>query len=267
MWPIIAKIGPITIHSYGLALMVGFFLSVWVGMHLAHRYGLKPDQIGDAAIWALIPGVIGARLLFVLLNLSHYPSLASSLRIWEGGLSLHGGLLGGLLGLLTYAQKRRINPRILLDLSALSLGIGYVFGKIGCFLNGCCYGHPTYLPWGIRFPLVEDPSKLTPPSHPTQLYAVLAGVLLWGFLLRFSRKKHPKGLIALLWVLLYSTWRFGEEALRKGATAQELAWGLTYGQFASLLLVILCLSLGFWLLHQEKKASVNLDSAHLPGRS
>ena len=123
------------------------------------------------------------------------------------------------------------------DLLAPSVAIGYAITRIGCFLNGCCYGAPTSLPWGVRF---HEHGFLTPPSHPTQLYATAANLLIFFLLTRLERLKRAPGFIFVSYLGLYSIYRFLIEFLRKGYSAQVSLFGLTQAQVASIVIIVAC---------------------------
>ncbi|HEY3281685.1 MAG TPA: prolipoprotein diacylglyceryl transferase [Armatimonadota bacterium] len=246
MLPILFHWGPITLYTYGFLLVLGFLAAVgWTQRH-ARREGISPEQITDAGLWMLLVGVVCARLVFVALEHDHYTSWTQIFQVWQGGLSLHGGLLGGVLAGAWYCRSQGIPFLKMADVVAPSLGLGYAFGRMGCLLNGCCYGTECHLPWAMRFPSVQVPGTLTPPSHPTQIYSALAGLLIWVLVERLSRRPHYRGQLFGTFLLLYSVYRFLVEALRKGVTARVLVDGLTEGQVASLVMFVVALGLMAW---------------------
>src|SRR5947208_1202704 len=173
MHPILFHLGSIPIYSFGLLVTVGFVAGVTLAYRLAKSSGLPAEGILDAAAWILIASIAGARLLFVLLNWSQFSGhWIEAVKTWRGGMSFHGGLVGGVLAGAIYAWRRRLPFWALADAVAPGLALGYAIGRIGCFLNGCCYGGPTTLPWGVVF-RDADHGGLTPPSHPVQPYATL----------------------------------------------------------------------------------------------
>src|SRR5436190_1730711 len=151
MHPILFYLGHIPVRAYGVLLVIGFLIGLWRAQRVcAYRMKhepegsprrISPDTAFDIGIIGLLVGIVGARLLFVVLD---WPSFANHpltiFRIWEGGLSLHGGMLFGILFLLYYCRKHRLSLLAVGDLSAPSFAIAYAIGRIGCLLNGCCYG-------------------------------------------------------------------------------------------------------------------------------
>jgi len=238
--PTFFHIGPVEIRAYGTLLMLGFIAGILIAGREAKRLGLPADLAVDLGLSALIGSVLGARALFVALNWQDYaPRPIEVLYLWQvGGLSFHGGLLGGVAGALVLAWRRRVSFWSLADMGAPGLALGYGIARFGCFLNGCCYGGPTSLPWGVRFPLFADSHLTTEPSHPTQIYAALGSFAILGVLLRVRARLSARGQLFLLYLMLYSVLRGGIEVLRKGYTAQVLVDGLTQAQVASAVIFV-----------------------------
>jgi phosphatidylglycerol:prolipoprotein diacylglycerol transferase len=209
---------------------------------------MNVENVLDASLYALLAGIIGARLLFLLLESpEHGFNLSLFFRIWEGGLSFHGGLLGAIAAVATYTRIKKIPFLAMADVLAPSLAIGYAFTRIGCFLNGCCYGSETHLPWAVGF---VDPitGGHTPPSHPAQLYAFAANLAIFGILTLFEKKSRGNGYVFFVYLALYSVYRFLIEIVRKGVTATVFWNGLTQAQVLSLVLlaaVIIVIAAGY----------------------
>jgi phosphatidylglycerol:prolipoprotein diacylglycerol transferase len=235
MHSILFTIGGVPIRAYGLMIVIGFLLGMWRATKVSKSRSITAEQVMDACLIALLSGIVGARVLFLLLHVPHegWGVFSQALRIWEGGLSFHGGLVVGIIAVALYCRAKKIAFLNMADLLAPSLAIGYAFARIGCFLNGCCYGSPTHLPWAVRF---SDPSThaLTAPSHPAQLYAFAASLLIFFVLTRVERLRRPVGFTFVAYVVLYSTYRFLIEFIRKGVTAEVMFAGLTQAQVASL---------------------------------
>jgi phosphatidylglycerol:prolipoprotein diacylglycerol transferase len=252
MRPILFHIGPVPIRSYGLMLIIGFLLGLWRAVRVSRRRGIAPEQLMDAALVGLVAGIVGARILFLLMEvpLSGWGVFAEVHRIWEGGLSFHGGLVASAAAVAIYTRAKKIGFLNMADLMAPSLAIGYAFARIGCFLNGCCYGFPTHLPWAVRF---YDPvlHPWTQPSHPAQLYAFAANLAIFGILTRIERLNRPPGFTFFSYLVLYSAYRFGVEFVRKGATASVWLAGLTQAQVASLAVIVV---FGIVLVMQQRRS-------------
>lgn len=191
MFPVLFHIGSFAVHTYGVVLMLAFLAALGRTYQVAKRQAdptIPPDNILDAGIWMIVVGTIGARLLFVLVDWDSYrhaPNFPlNTFQVWQGGLSFHGGLFGGIGALIGYCLIKRMSILKVADLFAPSVMLAYVIGRLGCLLNGCCYGAPTTMPWGIRF---HDDGVLTPPSHPTQLYASLLSLIFFFGLVHMEK--------------------------------------------------------------------------------
>ncbi len=223
-------------------LALGFALGIWRAIRISKkRYGIEPDRIYDLALVLLVSGVIGARIVFILLNPAT-ERWQDFVAVWQGGLSFHGGLALAMIGGYVYARLAKLPYWKCGDLLAPSIAIAYAFTRIGCFLNGCCYGCPTSLPWGVRF-VDEKTGLLTPPSHPTQLYAVVANLLIFWLLTKVERMGRRPGFVFVVYIALYSIYRFAIEFLRSGCSAKLWMFGLTQAQGASLAMLVIALLL------------------------
>jgi phosphatidylglycerol:prolipoprotein diacylglycerol transferase len=253
MLPRLIEIGPFTLYSFGLMVILGFGGGLWLAGRLARRRGLPGDAFMDAAVLTLFASVIGARLLFVALNWEEYSrSLLEVAALWRGGMSFHGGVIAGVLSGVLYMRRRGIPVGAMADAAAPGLAVGYAVGRIGCFLNGCCYGVPTDLPWGVHFPGVGSGPSVH--YHPAQIYATIINLLLAAVLVRAYGRPHRVGQIMALYVCGYSVYRFLIEGLRKGVTADVFAFGLTEAQVFSALTLALGAAWWMWLQRRGKPA-------------
>lgn len=229
MLPVLFKIGEFEVHSFGLVLLVAFAAAYFLGRARAERHGLTMEQVGDAFFWTLILGVLGARIGFILQELPYYLSQPDKLLSLKfQGLTSFGGLVAGFLGLIWMARRAKVPLSNMLDVAAVPMLLGHVIGRIGCLLNGCCYGGRCELPWGIP---VEGHTGL---FHPAQVYdslMVLAGM---GLLLAWERRGLRPGQSAILAVVFYSASRFIYEFWRAGTPAEVRAGYATSTYFAGL---------------------------------
>lgn len=249
MHPTLFRIGPVEVHSYGTMLMVGFVAGILLSRREARRLGVSPDLPLDLGVWILIAAVVCARALFVAMNWADFaPRPLQVLYLWrEGGLSFHGGLIGGVLAAVAFARRSKLSSWLVVDMMTPGLALGYGLARFGCLLNGCCYGAPTSLPWGIRFPYYPDSEIATDPSHPTQIYSALGSFLILAILLLVRRRLPVRGQLFLLYLMLYAPMRAVVEIFRKGYTAQVVFDGLTQAQAASALIFV-CALAGFALV-------------------
>lgn len=250
MHPVLLRIGPVTVYTYGVFVASGFLAALAFTMREARRKGLRPEVIPDLGLAVLLGAVLGSRLLYVLINLGHFiENPLEILMIWKGGLVFSGGaVLGGLLGYLT---MRRLKQPILpwLDTVAPGLALGQAIGRIGCFFAGCCYGQPSDLPWAVTF---RDPESLAPlfaPLHPTQLYHSLAEALTFGVLLVARRRITGEGRLMGLFLVLWGASRVVVELFRGDARGEVGPYSLTQ------VLALAFFALGLYLLVRKPKRS------------
>jgi phosphatidylglycerol:prolipoprotein diacylglycerol transferase len=165
----------LTVTSYGLMMVLGFLSAVAVIRHLSRHFTPDPQHITNAALYSLIAGIIGARVFFVVHYFDRFrDDLLGVFAIWKGGLELLGGVLLAVAVILIYIWYHKLPMRHYLDVLAIGLMAALAFGRIGCFLNGCCYGKPTDVPWGVEFPygsfayrsqIHADPDRNRPVPH------------------------------------------------------------------------------------------------------
>ncbi len=216
MLPTLLELGPIVIHTYGFLVAVGFILGVRLTQRLGRARGVNPDQLADVCFWSLIIGLSGGRLLFVLTNWDYFSGDPLAIfRIWEGGLVFYGGAISAIIYCSVYFTVKKLNIWRSLDALMPGVVVAHLFGRLGCFSSGCCYGRPTESFLGVRFnsPVVEE-SLRGMRLHPTQLYEAFALGLILLVLLRLHRLKLFDGLVTLAYFMLYAVARFLVEYLR-----------------------------------------------------
>lgn len=253
--PVALAIGPLKIHWYGLMYLFGFVGGWWLGRLRAARPGspLTPEQVGDLLFYAALGVVLGGRLGYVLFyNLPQYMAdPLSLLKVWQGGMSFHGGLLGVLLAMWLFARSLKLRFFQLTDFIAPLVPVGLFFGRIGNFINGELYGRVTELPWGVVFPAAGPL-----PRHPSQLYeALLEGVALFVLLWWYSARPRPRMAVSGLFLIGYGVFRFVVEFVRlPDAQLGYLAWGwFTMGQLLTLPMLLLGAFLMFKASSNAKK--------------
>jgi len=217
MHPTLFKLGGLPLHAYGLLVALGFLAGILVTINYAKKEKIAAEAVLDLAIYVIIAAIVGARIFYVLGQLDHF--LANPLEIvmvQNGGLVFLGGLFLSFLVVVLYAKKKKLNLIKLLDAITPGVALGYALGRLGCFLNGCCFGLPTSLPFGVIFPPDSLAGAYCPGErlHPTQLYSALTMLLVFFFLIWLYRRKRYNGQVLYWGLILYSVYRFLVEFLR-----------------------------------------------------
>ena len=242
MFPDLLTIGPLTIHTYGLMVALGILSGVGLAEYLHRRSGGEPGRIIDMALIVVLSGLIGARALFILINLDYYISNPlETVMLWKGGLVFYGGLAGGILALLGCIRFYRLSLWHIMDLGAIAISLGHGLGRLGCFTAGCCYGQITDLPWAVTFtnPRCLAVEVLDQPVHPTQLYSFFFLMGLTAFLVWMEPRKKFAGSGTAAYLTLYGLFRFGVEFLRSDPRGTFDLFGTTLAtsQWISLIAV------------------------------
>ncbi len=214
----LVHIGSIPIRAYGVALAISFLVGIIVAMYRARRFGISPNHIIDLSLVILIAAVVGSRLFYVVYHLEEFKDnywdilnpFQSSGNIGIAGLSMMGGVVLVIISVILFIRWRKLPLWETLDTFAPSFLLGLGITRIGCFLNGCCYGEPTDWFWGIEFPHACAAGWHYPGQHlhPTQLISSFAGFLMFGLLLLFERKARFRGFTFVMMVIFYASFRF-----------------------------------------------------------
>lgn len=231
--PVALAIGPLKIHWYGLAYLAGLGFAWWLATKRTQRSDspLQREQVDDLIFYAAMGVVLGGRIGYVLFyggsRLAEDPSWL--LRVWEGGMSFHGGLLGVMVATAIFARRQGIAVGSMLDFVAPLAPLGLALGRLGNFIGQELWGRPTDVPWAMVFP--RDPLQLA--RHPSQLYQfALEGMLLFFIVLWFSRRPRPRWAAAGVFALGYGVLRFAAEFFREPDAhlgIQAFGW-MTRGQ-------------------------------------
>lgn len=213
MHPVLVSVGPFQIRFYGLmyvvAIVVGYFL---VKSEVSRKeMGLSPDDVMNLIFWVVFGGIVGARIYYVAFNWEYYwPDWKEIPAIWHGGLAIHGGIIGGLIGGFFYTRHKGVSFLGAADAVAPALILGQAFGRLGNFMNGDAHGLPTQMPWGIVFPPGSIAGEQFPdiPLHPTMLYELAINLSIFLFLWKIRKRPAQDGFIISLYLISYSAGRF-----------------------------------------------------------
>ena len=278
MHPILFKIGPFALRSYGLMLALSFFLGILLAGRRLKRMGGDPTKVVDLAVVIIIASVIGSRLFYAIFHWSEFAGHALDIinpfnhpqGIGIAGLAMDGGLVLAILCGLLFLRLTRQPVLITLDALAPSFALGIFLTRIGCFLNGCCFGQPCTGPLGVVFPQDSPAGWVYPhaPLHPTQLYNSLGGLIMLGLLLYLERYKTFQGFTFLLTLIIYGLlrltvdfFRYFEDSVilvRLGKVPFTVNQGLS--------LVVMALSLALFLWFRSRRLTPDKGQSSGPGK-
>jgi phosphatidylglycerol:prolipoprotein diacylglycerol transferase len=251
IYPVLFRIGDFEITSFGALVALGALIGLWI-MRGELRRSRLPDEAIDAAIAGVVGGMIGAKLLWTIEHLGEEPVL--DLLLSRGGMSWFGGFAGGIIAGLAVMHRKRLPPIAVLAAAAPALAVGHAVGRIGCFLVGDDYGHPTTLPWGIAFPEGLPPTNV--PVHPTQLYEAAALVPLALLLVRWRRQQRADSFVLGAYLVLAGAIRFVIEFLRVN---ERIVGIFSVAHLAALAAVGLGV---FFLVRREQASSAAVRRRH-----
>jgi phosphatidylglycerol---prolipoprotein diacylglyceryl transferase len=215
--PIAFQFGRFTVTSYGVMVALGFIAGLWTASRRGLLAGIKSETILDFGPWLIVGAMLGARVLYVT---SYWQEqfagrpLVEIFKVWRGGLVFYGGFIGACLATLVYARWKKIALWTLADVMAPSIALGSAFGRIGCFLNGCCYGRVCHLPWAVVFPPESRGAPPGVPLHPTELYDSLLNFGFYIFLAWLFRHRKFGGQMFAVYLIGYALLRSFVEIFR-----------------------------------------------------
>jgi len=244
--PIAFTIGTLSVRWYGIMVALAIAtLVIWMMKETRRTVGLSYEPVLTGSLIALPSGIIVSKLLHVIDNwsyYSHYPSQIFS----PAGLTIYGAIIGGALGIGIYSKVSKFPYRHVFDLVVPGLILAQAIGRVGCTLNGCCYGIPTSLPWGVVYTHPESiaytASLALPPGiglHPAQVYELIFNLIVFAVPFKLRGLK-PDGSLALLYLIFYSAWRLGIGFLREGT---PFLFDLQQAQFLSIIVLAFAIPL------------------------
>jgi phosphatidylglycerol:prolipoprotein diacylglycerol transferase len=250
-----------SLHTYGVMMALAFVTGIWLGVREARRTGQDPEDIMDISFWVLIAAMVGARVLFIIVNADEYyyacadfayfnatydppvpldgPHCFEIAKVWTGGLVFYGGFLGAVAASVWYCRKQGLSFLRIADTLIPSVALGQTFGRLGCLAAGCCWGKVCSLPFGIHLPahsmawkgqvdvgLIDKWAETTAAIHPTQLYEAIATLFIFGLLIWYRRRKRYHGQVLLMYLFVYPLARSTIEVFRGDKARGMVAeWG------------------------------------------
>jgi phosphatidylglycerol:prolipoprotein diacylglycerol transferase len=251
--PIAFYFGSLPIRWYGVMMGAAFLAGLWTATRRARLVNVSGDVIADVTLWLMVGSIVGARIAYVTTywkqEFANGP-ISEIFMIQHGGLVYYGGLIGATVAGISYLVWKKLPVWKIADIMAPSIALGSVFGRIGCLLNGCCYGYACSLPWAIHFPADHETHGIG--VHPTEIYDGLLNLILYLALAWWFRHKKFDGQIFAAYLIGYSVFRAIAEHFRGDYPADHIHYGLTSAQVVSLPMFAAGLALMFFLSRRAK---------------
>ena len=232
------SVGGLSVHWYGILVACGFLAGLWTAGKRGARVGILAEKIADLGPWLIVGAIIGARTLYVVsywreqFAAQPFPEI---FMIQHGGLVFYGGLIGAVIASLIFLRWQKLPVWKMADVLAPSIALGYVFGRIGCLMNGCCYGRACDLPWAIHFPATHATGGN--PVQPTQIYDSVLNLGFYVFLAWLFRRKKFDGQVFAVYLIGYAVLRSFVEYFRGDYPVHYLGGWATPAQLVSLAIV------------------------------
>jgi prolipoprotein diacylglyceryl transferase len=253
--PNLVQIGPFLITWHGVFSVIGILAAARVGQILLKRDGIAPERVYDMAVWMVVAGLIGARLLFVWENYQIFSgNLIKIVQVNEGGISQWGGIFGALLGGYLWCRWAKVDYRKVLDAAGPANALGFAIGRIGDIINGEHHAIDTNLPWGVTYVNEKTLGEVGRVVHPEVAYELIWNLLVFGTAMltyRWFKRRLPVGVTGLIWLSIYAAGRFLLSYLRK----DSLAFGLRQAQWASLAMIVgSAIAIAVWMYFQSRQS-------------
>jgi len=250
--PVLVTIGGLKIHWYGIMIALGLYAGIQVALRDSARRGIDRDQLMNLALLAAVLGIAGGRLYYVVQNnpsfFLHHP--AQIIAVWQGGMAFYGAIFGGALAIIIAAWRWHMPLWSVLDIGALGLTIGQAIGRIGNIINGDIVGYKTN-GWGFEYTNPSTFGPLNTPVQPASLYELLISLALFLLLWNLRKRIHPEGMLAMIYLILYSISQFFIFFLRDNIV---ILGGLKQAQVTALVVIALTLPVIAYLLRRERLA-------------
>jgi phosphatidylglycerol:prolipoprotein diacylglycerol transferase len=249
--PVAFSIGAFEVRWYGIMVVLAVVALIAISLREAKRVGLAEENIYSVGLWGIIGGIIVSRLFHVIDKWSYYIAHPAQIFGFEG-LTVYGAVLGALLAVLIYCWVKKISFWLIGDVIAPGAILGQAIGRVGCLMNGCCYGLPTSLPWGVVYTNPASYCPLNESFQPTQIYHLIWNLIGFGILWSLRRRLKPQGSLFLLYLALYAA---GDLSIRFVRVGEPFRSGMFFNlQQAQLIGIVILLVTVPWLIVRMLRA-------------
>lgn len=245
--PIAFSIGGFELHWYGIMVVLAIIAVILIASREAKRVGLSAGVIHSVAIWAVIGGLIVSRLVHIIDQWDYYMAHPRQIVAFEGQ-TIYGAILGALIAVIIYCWVKKLSFWQIGDVVAPGAVVGQAIGRVGCILNGCCYGLPTDLPCAVVYTSPDSYAPVGVAVHPTQFYLLLWNLVVFAVLWQLRRRLKPVGSLVLFYMALYALGDFGIRFLREG---EPFLFGFQQAQIIGL--AILVVTVPWFIIRMRRK--------------
>jgi len=264
--PIAFSVGIFEVRWYGIMVVLAIVAVIAISLLEARRVGLAEDHIYNMGLWAIISGILVSRLFHVIDKWDYYMSNPAQILRFEG-LTVYGAVLGALLAVLIYCWIKKLSFWQAGDVIAPGAIVGQAIGRIGCFMNGCCYGLPTSLPWGVTYTNPASYCDFDGTVQPTQIYHIIWNMIAFGILWSLRRRLKPQGSLFLLYLALYAA---GDLCIRFVRAGEPFLFGMQQAQLIGIVILLVTvpwLIFRMWRYRAEQPAPESVKKVSKPKRN
>lgn len=248
--PIAFAIGPFEVRWYGIMVVLAVIAIIAITLLEAKRVGIAEDHIYSLGAWAVIGGVVFSRVIHVIDKWDYYIAHPTQIFTFEG-LAVYGAVIGVILAIIIYCLVKKLSIWLIADLVSPGALVGMAIGRVGCVLNGCCYGLTTSFPWAVEYICPTSYAPLGVPLHPTQMYHIIWNLAAFGVLWALRRRLKPQGSVFLIYLAFYAA---GDLLIRFVRDGDPYLFGLQQAQLIGILMLVVTVPLllvRMWLYRRK----------------
>jgi phosphatidylglycerol:prolipoprotein diacylglycerol transferase len=260
--PTVFSFGFYELRWYGIMVVLAVIAIIGISWREAKRVGIPEDHIFSLAVWAIISGVVFSRVIHIIDHWQYYMEHPSQILNFEG-LGVYGAVIGIVLAVVVYCRVRKLSIWQMGDIIAPGALVGMAIGRIGCLINGCCYGLPTTLPWAVIYVNPNSYAPLGVPLHPTQVYHILWNMAAFGVIWSLRRRMKPEGALFFLYLALYAT---GDLIVRFFREGEPFLFGIQQAQLIGIIVLVVTVPvLIYRMLKARHKERILEDNGDITG--